>query len=133
MSRRIARDIAFKMIFEYTFSEEKKPELIEEYATEFSDADKADDIAYVNEVYFGVISHYDELVSDIKNNIEKFEIDRLFKVDKALLLLAIYEIKYMPSVPFKVSVDEAINLAKKYSSEKSSKYINGVLAKFADK
>lgn len=133
MSRRLARDIAFKMIFEYSFSEEQKPYLIDEYATEFSDAEKDDDLAYVKEVYFGVIEHYNELIAEIEKHIEKFELSRLYKVDKAIMLLAIYEIKYMPSVPFKVSANEAIDLAKKYSTEKSSKYINGVLAKFAGK
>jgi len=45
-------------------------------------------------------------------------------------MLALYEIKYMSSIPFKVSVDEALDLASKYSTEKSVKYINGVLSKF---
>ena len=131
MSRRNARDIAFKLIFEYMFSGEKKQELIDEYATDFSDKERDDDKAFVSEIYNGVIEHYDELTEKISSNIEKFELDRLFKVDRALLLLALYEIEYMPSVPFKVSVDEALSLAKKYSTEKSAKYINGVLAKFA--
>lgn len=130
MSRRLARDVAFKMIFEYTFSEEDKSFLIEEYFAEFSDAEKSDDISYVKEVYFGVIKHYDELCGEIEKHIEKFELSRLYKVDKALLLLAIYEIKYMNDIPFKVSVDEVVTLAKKYSTENSSKYINGILAKF---
>ena len=76
-------------------------------------------------------SHYDELLEKISGSIEKFALDRLYKVDLAILLLAVYEISYVDSVPFKVSVDEALSLAKKYSTEKSGKYINGVLAKFA--
>lgn len=131
MSRRIARDVAFKLVFEYMFSGEQKQELVDEYATDFSDKDYDDDVAYVREVYSGVASHYDELNKLLSEKLEKFELDRLYKVDRALLLLALYEILYMPSVPYKVSVDEALSLAKKYSTEKSAKYINGVLAKFA--
>lgn len=127
MSRRDAREVAFKLIFEYTFSEEEKREVFEEYAVGLSEDDKS----YVGEVYFGVTSHYDELVEKISSNIEKFSFERLYKVDLALLLLATYEITYMSSIPYKVSVDEVLNLAKKYSTEKSTKYINGVLAKFA--
>ena len=127
MSRRDAREVAFKLIFEYTFSEEEKREVLEEYAVGSSEDDKA----YIKEVYFGVISHYDDLVEKISGNIEKFSFERLYKVDLALLLLATYEIVYMESIPYKVSVDEVLNLAKKYSTEKSVKYINGVLAKFA--
>lgn len=127
MSRKIARENTFKLIFEYTFSKEKDMDLFEEYVAGLD----ADDVSYVKEVYEGVILHYDELVGLISSNIKNFEFDRLYKVDVALLLLAIYEIKFMQSIPFKVSVDEALNLAQKYSTEKSMKYINGVLTNFA--
>ena len=127
MSRRDARDLAFKLIFSYTFDNEKNMEALEEYTHE-SDAD---DKAYVSEVYNGVILHYDELMNDIKNSAEKFDVNRLYKTDLAVILLALYEIKYMSSIPYKVSVDEAVNMAHKYSTEKSGKYINGILSKFA--
>ncbi len=132
MSRREARDVAFKLVFEFMFSGEKKEELVSEYASDFSGKDKNDDLAYVNEIYNGVAEHYDELNQILSESVEKFELERLYKVDRALLLLAIYEIKFVKSVPFKVSANEAITLAKKYSTEKSAKYINGVLSKFAD-
>ncbi len=131
MSRRNAREIAFKLIFEYMFSGETKPELIDEYATDFKSNEKDDDTAYVNEVYFGVVKNFDTLNKLISENAHNFDLDRLYNVDKALLLLALYEIKFMSDVPYKVSIDEALNLAKKYSTEKSAKYINGVLSKFA--
>lgn len=127
MSRRDAREIAFKLIFEYTFSGEEKRDLVDEYCTGISQ----DDTAYINEVYFGVISHYDDLTEKISSSIEKFAFDRLYKVDVALLYLSIYEIIYMESIPYKVSVDEILRLAEKYSTEKSVKYINGVLKRFA--
>lgn len=126
MSRKDARDIAFKLIFEYMFSGEKKEYLLEEYTADFSD----DDTAYVREIYNGVSSHFDEISSDIRNTIKNYELERVYNVDRAILSLAIYEIKYVDSVPFKVSVDEALNLAKKYSEDGSAKFINGVLAQF---
>ena len=91
MSRRDARDVAFKLIFAYTFDCEKNVEALEEYTID----SVADDKAYVSEVYNGVILHYDELMEDIKNNAEKFDISRIFKIDLAVILLALYEIKYM--------------------------------------
>lgn len=127
MSRRDARDIAFKLIFSYTFDKEKNVDALEEYTL----ACDAEDKAYIAEVYNGVIEHYDELMDDIKNNAEKFDISRIFKTDLAVILLALYEIKYISSIPYKVSVDEAINLAHKYSTDKSGKFINGILSKFA--
>ena len=127
MSRRDARDIAFKLVFAYTFDNDKNNEALEEYLV---DSD-ADDKAYVTEVYNGVIAHYDELMEDVKSSAEKYDVNRLYKTDLAVVLLALYEIKYMSSIPFKVSVDEAVTLAHKYSTDKSGKYINGILSKFA--
>ena len=127
MSRRDARDISFKLIFAYTFDNEKNIDALEEYSLSLDGEDKS----YVNEVYNGVLAHYDELMEDVKNNAEKFDISRIFKTDLAIILLALYEIKYMSSIPFKVSVDEAVTLAHKYSTDKSGKYINGILSKFA--
>ena len=127
MSRRDARDIAFKLIFAYTFDNEKNIEALEEYTISSDVEDKS----YINEVYNGVLAHFDELMDDVKNNAEKFDISRIFKTDLAIILLALYEIKYVSSIPYKVSVDEAITLAHKYSTDKSGKYINGILSKFA--
>ncbi len=127
MSRRDARDVAFKLIFSYIFDNEKNVEALEEYTAECD----GDDKAYINEVYNGVIAHFDELMDDVKNNAEKFDVNRIFKTDLAAIVLALYEIKYMSSIPYKVSVDEAISLGHKYSTEKSGKYINGILSKFA--
>ena len=74
-------------------------------------------------------SHYDELLEEIGKYAEGYEAERIYKVDLAILLLAVYEIKFMNDIPFKVSVDEAVNIANKYSTGKSGKYINGILAK----
>ena len=127
MSRRDAREVALKLIFEYVFTGEEKRDLVDEYTAAFD----GDDTSYVNVVYFGAISHYDEIIEKIKGSIEKFSFERLYKMDLAIIILGLYEILYMESIPYKVSVDEALNLAKKYSTEKSVKYINGVLSKFA--
>ena len=84
----------------------------------------------MNVVYFGVIGHYDDLLAKISETAEKFSLERLYKMDLSIIMLGLYEILYMESIPYKVSVDEALSLAQKYSTEKSVKYINGVLSKF---
>jgi N utilization substance protein B len=129
MSRKDARDVAFKLVFEYTFNHEQKADMIDEYVLE-ANLDE-DDKSYIKEVYFGITSHYDEIIEKISGATLNFAVDRVYKVDLALMILAIYEITYMESIPYKVSVNEALNLAEKYSTEKSVKYINGVLSKFA--
>lgn len=127
MSRRDARDIGFKLIFSYTFDKEENNDVLEEYLATVD----ADDGAYIREVYKGVVSHYDEILDEIGKYAEGFETERIYKVDLAILILAVYEIKFMSDIPFKVSVDEAVNIANKYSTAKSGKFINGILSKFA--
>ncbi len=126
MSRSYARECAFKLIFEYLFSKEKNTALLEEYLAE--DKNK-DEVGYISEVYNGVINEFDNLMESIKKYSESFKIDRIFKVDLALLLVAIYEIEHK-IVPAKVGINEALNLAKTYSTDKSATYINGVLKNF---
>ena len=64
----------------------------------------------------------------IKDNTEGYELDRIYKVDLAILVLAVYEIKYQDT-PKNVVVNEAVELSKKYSTDKSYSFVNGVLAK----
>ena len=123
MSRSVAREIAFKLVFEYVFNKEEDSELLQEYLQE-----NLAEQGYIHEVYHGVISNYDELCSIIKEKSVGFAFDRIFKVDLAILLVALYEIKYMSSIPNKVSINEALNMAKAYSTDKSNKFINGILA-----
>ena len=130
MSRSYARECAFKLVFEYSFNNVKDQDLLEEFLQE--DNNKAE-VGYINEVYNGVISKYDQLLAQIQNYSKEFKIDRIYKVDLAILLVAIYEILYISSIPNNVSINEALNLAKAYSTEKSSRFINGILANFVGK
>lgn len=125
MSRKKSREFAFRLVFEKFFHE---PELdIFESAEEFVLND--DDRSFVNELFDGVNAHYDEIMNIISNNIEGYQIDRLYKVDLAILVLAIFELKFSDTTPDKVVLNEAIELSKKYSTDKSFSFINGVLAR----
>lgn len=127
MSRSYARECAFKLVFEYIFNKEKDDEALSEFLAE--DKNKAE-VGYISEVYNGVIAHFDEMVADVEKFSKSFKIDRVYKLDLAILLVAIYEMKYIPSIPKKVSMNEALNLSKIYSTEKSYNFINGILANF---
>lgn len=125
MSRKQVREQVFKLIYEYIINLERNDFFLEEIKNEFSAESK-----YITDVYEGVVANYDSLVAEVEKYILSFSIDRIFKVDLAILLLAVYEIKYLSDIPSNVSINEAVNLAKTYSTEKSSAYINGVLANF---
>ena len=66
----------------------------------------------------------------IQNNIEGWDIHRLARVDLSILRIAIYELLYRDDIPVQVSINEAIEISKKYSTEDSSKFINGILGGF---
>lgn len=125
MSRKIARESTYKLIFEFLFSNRANKKTFDMfYALELSDRDKE----YMVSTYKGVLTHYSELISTIGEFTENFSIDRIFKADLAALLLASYEMLYDESIPHSVSISEAIELVKMYSTEKSHQYVNGILS-----
>lgn len=126
--RKLARETAFKLIFEYLFLKEKNQTSINELCGGelLTDADRE----YINIVYSGVIENYDSIYGEISKLSFDFKPERIFKVDLAILLLSIYEIKYMADVPDIVAINEAVELAKIYSTDKSHSFINGILASY---
>ncbi len=125
MSRIVARESAYKLIFEYLFSNEKDLYTFDVFSASCqTDEDKA----FLSDVYLGVIDKYDELIDIISKYSRGFEKDRIYKADLAALLLGAYEIIYMPDIPVAVSIDQVLNIVKDYSTEKSASFVNGVLA-----
>lgn len=112
------------MIFEYLFSGSPNPRT---YSV-FLASEGSDDADYMEKVYYGVIEKYPELKETIIKYAEGFDFSRIFKPDLAALLLAIYEMKYMPDIPNAVSINEAVELVKTYSTDKSHIFVNGILA-----
>jgi len=129
MSRKEARDRAFKLIFEYVFTKEIDDELMNEY---ISESNLSGEEEYIKDVYFGVASKFDYLSNKIEKLSIGFKTHRIFKVDYAILLLSAYEIEFKKEIPFKVSINEACELAKIYSTEKSVGFVNGILAKMVE-
>lgn len=81
----------------------------------------------------GVLAHVDELDQDIDTASEHWRVQRMPVVDRAILRLGLYELRYEPATPGAVVVAEAVRLAKLFSTEKSGAFVNGVLAALADK
>ena len=127
MSRSNARESVFKLVFEYLFTKEKNQEMLDEIIE--ADKNKAE-VGYISEVYNGIINKFDILQEQIRFYSRSFSLGRIFKVDLAILLVASYEMLYIPSIPKSVSINEALELSKVYSTEKSGSYINGVLSNF---
>lgn len=126
MSRKIARESAYKLIFEYLFNGVFNKSTLEILMLD-EELDE-DNRMYINTVYTGVIEHFEELNSEIASFAIGYSPERIIKADKAALMLAIYEMKYIPDIPMSVSINEAVDLVKRYSTEKSSSFVNGILA-----
>lgn len=126
--RKDARETAFRLIYGYLF-DRSKTDSLEERLCSFDDVtlDEEDD-KYVRDVFEGVEEHFDELKELIGKNAVGYKTDRIYLIDMAILLVATYEIKYREDIPDKVSCNEAVELAKKYSTDKSPSFINGILA-----
>lgn len=125
--RRASREYVFKLVFEYTFYGKKNPDTLELFLT---DADLDDeDKAFIRDCYDGVSENADALKAELAGKLERYTVDRLYRPDLCVLLIALYELK-KGETPAKVVVNEAVSLAKKYGTEKSGAFVNGVLAKF---
>lgn len=129
MSRKIARELAFKVIFSVDFQHENED--VEKLIMNLEDETKEitqEDKGYINDIVQGVIAKKEELDEKIRKYLKGWTMDRISKTDLAILRLAIYEITYREDIPYKVSVNEAVELAKTFSDSTSSSFINGVLA-----
>ena len=129
MSRKIARELAFKVIFSVDFQHENED--VEKLIMNLEDETKEitqEDKGYINDIVQGVMAKKEELDEKIRKYLKGWTMDRISKTELAILSLAIYEITYRDDIPYKVSVNEAVELAKTFSDSTSSSFINGVLA-----
>ena len=124
MNRKKEREEAFLMLFEAEFAPEKNTEKIYEDAKDARDVEES---AYIRVVIDGVREHRAELDALIDTHSNGWKKNRLSGVARAVILLAAYEMLYMPDVPVRVSLNEAIELMKKYDEDKARVFVNGVL------
>ncbi len=128
MNRTAIREQTFKLI--YSIEIQKNEDLNEaiELYIEANNITDENTILYMKDAVFGIEKNKKEIISQIERNLKSdWKIERISKIDLAILKLAIYEIKYK-DIPFKVVINEAVELAKKYGEETSQKFVNGILA-----
>lgn len=124
--RRDCRETAFKMIFAELFGE---PTEAQDELYGYDKLNK-EDKEYTDKLIRQYKENYEYLTQEIERISLNFRYDRIFSVDKAILLLAMAEMKFIEDVPNVVSIKEAIELVKKYSQEDNVIFVNGILAKF---
>ncbi len=141
MSRRSAREAAVKIIFQNEFVDQRlMPEngtsgetldaesMLAMYLNSISEEEgKKLETQYVLNVLDGITKVVDELDALILAHSKDWTLDRMAKMDLAILRVALYEMKYMPDIPVSVSINEAVEIAKQFSYPEASAFINGVL------
>jgi N utilization substance protein B len=129
MQRKIARENAFILIFESVC---KKDETAEEIFTKATEVRELEVDEYVKRVFFGSYEQSAVIDEAIMRNSKGWKLERISAVSMAILRLAAYEMLFDEDIPTRVSINEAIELSKKYDDEKSYAFVNGVLNALSD-
>ena len=124
-SRRISRELALRALFQTDVGR-----VTVEEAVASSDAQgrySAETLDFARELALGTAKHRDHIDRLIGKYARDWTLDRMANVDRNVLRLAIFELLYLPDIPPSVTVDEAVELAKKYSTAESGRFVNGIL------
>lgn len=124
MQRKLARENAFMLIFESVCKKDETAEEIFDKATNIRGLEVDD---YVKTVFFGAYENAARIDEAIEKNLKGWKMERISPVSMAILRLGCYELMFLSDIPGKVSINEAIELAKKFDDEKSYSFVNGVL------
>ena len=135
MSRTLAREDAFKLIFEMELTDISAREALD-YLYETADnnnemwsQEKVSDASkkYLERIISGIEENKEYLNEKISPMLKKWTLDRISKVNLAVLRLAFFEIEFMSDIPHKVTANETVKIAKKYGGEESGAFVNGVI------
>lgn len=127
MNRKAEREQAFILIFEKSFREDSIEDILEDALN----AENYKKSEFSENCFKGVYDNLQEIDAIIEEHLTGWTINRISKVALSILRLAIYEIKYVDSVPVGASINEAVELCKKYATTEDSSYVNGVLGSVA--
>jgi N utilization substance protein B len=126
-ARRKARICALQMLFQYDVARPGIDELVRLYWQELGGDTTEDSKEFSNKLALGTISHLDEIDVLIKERAENWRISRMAVVDRNILRLAIYEFLHEPETPKTVAINEALEIARRFSTFEATQFINGIL------
>lgn len=131
-NRSKARELAFKLVFEDTFGTSTATEMLGNLFEEEKDFEGLEqaNIDYINWIRATIKEHRDELDGIISRFAKGWKLERMSRVDLSILRLALCEINYLDGVTPAIAINEAVELAKKYSADNASSFINGILGAY---
>ncbi|MRX73166.1 transcription antitermination factor NusB [Bacillus lacus] len=122
MKRRTAREVALQALFQIDVSGIEPSEAIQ-HALDGKENDP-----FLETLVNGTLKHQEEIDALIKPHLVKWTLERLANVDRAVLRMSVFEMRFMEEIPVSVSIDEAIELSKTFGDDSSSRFVNGVLS-----
>ncbi len=123
--RRQARMVALQTLYEYDITHHTPSEVLQRHAEERNLHPEV--VAYANELVQGTCDHLADIDAHIQSAAREWPLQQMARIDKSVLRLAIYEILFNNTVPAKAAINEAVELAKRFGSETSGRFVNGVL------
>ncbi len=124
-SRRMARELALQALFSVEIGHRDAAEVLDEYLSTFSESAQR---LFVKDLVLGTLEHASESDERITPLLEGWTIERLPTIDRLLLRMAAFELRHRPDTPRPVIINEAVELAKRFSTEDSGRFVNGVLS-----
>ena len=129
MNRKLSREKAMELFFGMTCSKDTVEEAVETFIDNYEGDIKELDLTYIKKALIGIENNKEAIDEAISSNLQNWKIDRISKVNLTILRLAAYEILFDEEVPRSVAINEALEITRKYSDEKSVSFVNGVLDK----
>lgn len=126
MTRKTARDLAFKLLYQVDIQKEDGDVIFDIAKDEYEIDDKSKE--YIGNILFGVDDNAETINNLISEKSEGWKINRISKISLACLRLGIFEILYCEDIPDKVAANEAVGIAKLYEGEESARFVNGILS-----
>ncbi len=127
MGRRASRELAMKLLYQLEIQKDDREQQKNRFFEDNTLAEK--DKVYINDVVDGVFGRQETIDNMIELNSKGWKMGRISKVDLSIMRLSIYEICFRNDIPLNVSINEAVELAKKYSNEEAGSFVNGILSK----
>lgn len=124
INRRESREFVFKLLYESGFHEDAELQEVYKTALEERGTEEND---YIKTVFFGVCEKRSEIDEIIRKNSIGWKVDRISRIALAVMRLSTYEMLYMSDIPSNISINEALELIKRYDEESARTFVNGIL------
>jgi len=132
MNRKLSRDKTMELLFGMTLSKDTIEEALEGFVDNYEGDIKELDLTYIKQALIGIENNKEAIDKIIEENLHNWKLERISKVNLSILRLSTYELLYDQEIPRGVAINEALEITRRYSDEKSVGFINGVLDKIKE-